>query len=108
MWLATWSDKEANVRQSIFGCVLLAIVFWLIATEEVGAQWNQWRGANRNGVAQSSPQLIDQLPSDGLKPLWLTENIPGGGNGGWGSPVVANGNVYLYTHYQVSKQGVNL
>jgi outer membrane protein assembly factor BamB len=55
-----------------------------------------------------SPPLIDRLPADGLKPVWLSENIHGGGNGGWGSPSVANGKVFVFSHYQVPKKGVNL
>ncbi len=33
-------------------------------------------------IVMHSPPLIEQLPSDGLNPLWLRENIPAGGNGG--------------------------
>ena len=74
----------------------------------VGSDWNQWRGPNRDGAAPSSPPLIDRLPSEGLKPLWLSEKISAGGNGGWGSPVVAHGKVYLFAHYQMPKVGVKL
>lgn len=73
-----------------------------------GEDWNQWRGPNRNGVDPSSLPLIESLPADGLKALWTSENIPSGGNGGWGSPVVSAGKVYLFAHFQTRKPGVNL
>lgn len=66
------------------------------------ADWNQWRGAGRNGYDANSPALIDQLPSEGLKPLWLaSEGIPASKNGGWSSPVVADGRVFLFAHEKI-------
>jgi outer membrane protein assembly factor BamB len=61
--------------------------------------WNQWRGPNRNGVAPTSPQFIEKLPATGLKPVWLSaDEIPSARAGGWASPIVADGCVYLFTH----------
>ena len=38
----------------------------------------------------------------GLKPLWITAtDIPSARSGGWSSPVVAQGRVYLFTHHKV-------
>lgn len=83
-----------------------------LATSSVlhAADWTQWRGNNRNGVASNSPALIDGLPEDGLKAAWVSEPIGSGKNeGGWGSPVVVNfpgdataeQRVYLFTHRRV-------
>ncbi len=70
-----------------------------ICTAAVAADWNQWRGAQRNGVADDSRPLISQLPADGLKPLWLTDKeVSAGRSGGWSSPVVADGHVFVFTH----------
>jgi outer membrane protein assembly factor BamB len=72
-------------------------------------QWGQWRGPERNGVAAQSPPLIDSLPDAGLQPLWVSEaTIRGGGNGGWASPVVADGRVYQYVHWRQPLPGVAL
>jgi outer membrane protein assembly factor BamB len=65
--------------------------------------WTQWRGSHRDGVAHDSPALIHELPSDGLKPLWLSEPIPGGNTGGWASPTVVANRVYLYSHSKVRR-----
>ncbi|MBC7816050.1 MAG: PQQ-binding-like beta-propeller repeat protein [Planctomycetaceae bacterium] len=94
----------------INGRVIRATVFAIGSTlaAAVASDWNQWRGPNRDGIDPSSPPLIDRLPPDGLEPLWLSEKIPAGGNGGWGSPVVTDGKVYLFAHYQVPKAGVKL
>lgn len=60
--------------------------------------WPQWRGSDRTGAAASSPPLIDSLPSEGLLPVWKSEPIKSGKDGGWGSPSVADGRVYLFAH----------
>ncbi|MHC4994300.1 MAG: PQQ-binding-like beta-propeller repeat protein [Planctomycetota bacterium] len=76
--------------------------------ESHATDWNQWRGPNRDGVAPNSPPLIANLPDKGLKPVWVSENIPSQRAGGWGSPVVANGKVYLYSHQSLKKENVKL
>lgn len=70
----------------------------LLAGSVHAADWNQWRGANRDGVDHNSPALIKELPAEGLKPLWISEPIPSARSGGWGSPVIANDVVYLFAH----------
>ncbi len=60
-----------------------------------GADWNQWRGPNRNGVLPDSPPLVNSVPADGLKELWNSEMIPSQDDGGLGSAAVAGGKVYL-------------
>lgn len=63
------------------------------------ADWNQWRGPERDGVVQDSPRLIASLPEGGLKPVWVADQqLPAARSGGWSSPVVAGGKVYLFTH----------
>lgn len=85
------------------------IAAWLVAAPlhaqplaaASGADWPQWRGPNRDGAALQSPALIDQLPDSGLAPMWMSETIPSGRDGGWSSPVVAHGSVYLYVHSRI-------
>lgn len=75
----------------------------------IGADWNQWRGTNRDGSAPASPSLLETLPEDGLAPLWKTaERVEGGGNGGWSSPLVAEGKVYLFSHSHKARPAVKL
>lgn len=57
--------------------------------------WNQWRGPNRNGVLSHSVRLLDSIPNEGLTELWASETIPTQDDGGFGSPVIAGGRVYL-------------
>ena len=79
-----------------------AIVFFIVlaAHHQLAAatDWNQWRGANRDGVAQNSPALISQLPEEGLQPVWVSEPIKSARDGGWGSPVIAEEKVFLFAH----------
>jgi outer membrane protein assembly factor BamB len=59
------------------------------------ADWPQWRGPARNGVALNSPSLASQWQGEGPKRLWDSETIPADDDGGHGSAVVAQGKVYL-------------
>jgi outer membrane protein assembly factor BamB len=63
------------------------------------ADWPQWRGPSRNGIAPQSPPLLDEFPKDGPKKLWTSEAIPGSDPGGYGSCAVADGKVYLYVNH---------
>ena len=69
--------------------------------------WPQWRGPDRNGaVPPGGPAIADKWPEEGPAKLWQSESVgngrpsngPGGGSAGVGSPVVANGRVYLYAN----------
>ena len=63
------------------------------------ADWHQWRGEHRDGVAHECPPLVDALPPGGLRPTWISAGtIPSAQSGGWSSPVVAEGKVYLAVH----------
>lgn len=68
----------------------------------VADDWNQWRGPDRDGVAAVSPPLREALPDGGLKPVWITtKDMPQARNGGWSSPVVADGRVFLFSHSKI-------
>jgi outer membrane protein assembly factor BamB len=81
---------------------LLLFLCVAFTTSVHAADWNQWRGPNRDGFAPDSPPLIKSLPATGLKPLWVSDlKVPSARDGGWGSPIVAGGNVYVFTHQRV-------
>lgn len=71
-------------------------------------QWPQWRGPTRSGAAAEGPQLRVSLPPEGLQPLWLSETIPGGGNGGWGSPAIAEDRVYVFVPTRTRRDDLKL
>ena len=73
-------------------CIALCCCFAVAALAD---DWPQWRGAARDGIALRSPQLLDQLPDGDLPRVWTSETIPSNDEGGHGSPVVADGRVYL-------------
>ncbi len=69
--------------------------------------WSQWRGPNRDGHIQTDQTLLEELPANGLKPVWFhTEAFSG--NGGWSSPVIADGFVYVYCHARERREDVTL
>jgi outer membrane protein assembly factor BamB len=68
----------------------LAGIALLLAVGAMQAEdWPQFRGPNRDGVWNETG-LLKTFPADGLKIRW---RAPVGG--GWSSPVVAKGRVYL-------------
>lgn len=84
-------------RFAFFAVVVMSVSF------VAGADWPQWRGPQRDGAASESPTLVSTLPEAGLSPAWLSETLPGGFTGGWGSPIVVDGRVYLFVHHKAQK-----
>ncbi|MCO6456784.1 MAG: PQQ-binding-like beta-propeller repeat protein [Pirellulaceae bacterium] len=83
--------------RTVSACCLLTLL--LAGNCLLAEDWNQWRGAERDGVSRGGPRLLEALPDDGLKPVWTAvDSLPGASSGGWSSPIVAGGRVYLFTH----------
>jgi len=55
-----------------------------------GADWPQWRGPTRDGVAAAQPAWPDSLGEDHLKQAWRVELSPS-----YSGPIVANGSVFV-------------
>ena len=86
--------------------VRLALLLIFSTGVYLEADWPQWRGPTRNGVAASGPELLAELSEEQELPLvWESEEIPSDKEGGHGSMVVADGRVYLALvwHKLVSK-----
>jgi outer membrane protein assembly factor BamB len=66
---------------------LLALV--LLAKFAHADDWPQWRGPMRDGVWREDG-ILEKFPANGLKIEWRAE-----AGGGWSSPVVADGKVFL-------------
>jgi outer membrane protein assembly factor BamB len=94
------------MAKSAIGLVLVTVATLLcfaraqaagLATQDtVACDWPSWRGPNHDGVAPSSPKLMDKWPKEGPKQLWRSDYIPSGPAGGWGSCVVADGKVFAH------------
>ncbi|MCA9052940.1 MAG: PQQ-binding-like beta-propeller repeat protein, partial [Planctomycetaceae bacterium] len=76
----------------------LVICVTLISSLPLMADWPCWRGPLRTGAAADSPPLIEALPDEGIRPAWVSESIKGAREGGWASPVIADGRVFLFAH----------
>lgn len=72
--------------------IVLVAGFLLAAGSTRAADWPQWRGPERNGLAPDGPALANSVV--GLSPLWLSDGIPSGDRGGRGGLVVYAGKVY--------------
>jgi len=74
---------------------ILALVAALsgIATGQQKNDWAQWRGSERNGLSVESVALLDKFEK--LEPVWRSEAVNGHTEGGYASPVVSGGRVYI-------------
>jgi len=79
----------------------IGIVVLALSSTVQAMDWPQWRGPQRDGVAVASPPLATSWPEDGPPKLWESEKLPSGRDGGYGSPVVADGRVFLYVNERV-------
>jgi outer membrane protein assembly factor BamB len=86
---------------------LLCMIISLANGRHGLAEWPQWRGPDRNGYVESVP-LITSLPEEGLQPVWKLDGFPGGGSGGWSSPVIDDGRVYVYAHTKTKDADADL
>jgi len=64
-----------------------------VALAEVPPEWPQWRGPTRGGAGAAGAKLASSWDANGAKLLWESQPIDGGG---YSSPVMAGGKVYLY------------
>lgn len=83
------------------GAVVLCYAGLAAAEAPQPADWPQWRGPNRDGMASNSPKLLDAWPKEGPPLLWKSEWIPACEEGGCSSPVVADGKVFIYATAKV-------
>jgi hypothetical protein len=60
------------------------------------ADWPQFLGPNRDGVAPGGPKLLDVWPEEGPRLVWKSDRLPQAPINGAGSPVVADGFVYIF------------
>lgn len=67
--------------------------WFCLAALTASADWNQWRGPERNGVAPDSPPLAESWGSNGPPRLWVSEDLIC--NDSLGSVCVVGGKVYL-------------
>jgi len=69
----------------------------LAAMVDAGADWNQWRGPGRNGLAAGGPKLSAVWSEKGPELVWQSEPISTGhDHGGFGSCVTYKNRVYLF------------
>ena len=72
------------------------------------ADWAQWRGPQRNGVASGGPALPATWAKTGPRQLWqsqtISQDVGAGSGGGYGSVVVADGRAYVFVNRK-QKQG---
>lgn len=85
-----------NARTLARAAVPVFILALAASSPAAASDWPSWRGPLRNGAATGETVAV-ALPAEGeAKPLWTSEPILAERDGGYGSPVVAGGRVYVY------------
>jgi len=82
------SIPNYNVLSTSAKAVSLLVAV-LISGVCIGQDWNQWQGADRNGVWHESGTL-DKFPEDGPRVVWRKEIA-----GGYAGPAVSDGRVVV-------------
>lgn len=102
-------NSKSRLADMLVACVTLLVIVCPGRAAEPGSpsDWPQWRGPNRDGVAPSSPKLLDSWPKEGPPQLWKSDWIPGCEEGGAGCPVVAGGKVLVYANAKIPLDGGN-
>lgn len=91
------TEFSASKMRSLFSLIL----FYSSLT--FAADWPQWRGLNRDGIAVDCPPL--SWPATGPKLLWKSEHIPANLEGGFGSVAIADGRAYVFVSWQSGFKG---
>ena len=72
---------------------------WLLALVLAGtlfaADWPQWRGPLRSGVADAGTPCVSNWATTGPRKLWECD-VPPSKDGGLASPIIAGGRVYAF------------
>ena len=80
------------------GIAVITLSTVILHAAETQQDWPQWRGPDRCGICPDKIALAESWPTAGLQRLWVSGEIPSGESGGYGSPVVADGYVFLYAN----------
>ncbi len=77
-----------------------ALLLAVSASPGLADPWAEWRDPTRNGLAPQSPPLAAEWSKTGPALLWRTDAIPSATLGGYGSPSIAHGKVYVYVNWK--------
>src|SRR6185295_13469307 len=75
--------------KTLLSLIVAVLSFWTVSAAQNGADWPQWRGANRDGISQETG-LLKQWPENGPPLVWKAK----GAGGGYSSLAVSNGRIY--------------
>lgn len=89
--------KHSRLLANGLGIICLCTV---LAGAAHAADWPQWRGPDRDGVAPQSPALADSWSAEGPPQVWQSEKIPSGQKGNLSCPIVSGGKVFLYVTWE--------
>src|SRR5436190_4733435 len=82
--------------------VLIGPVLLMAVVRARADDWPQWRGPNRDGHSKETG-LLKEWPAGGPKLLWQVNDL----GGGYGTPSVATGRIYLMSNKGLVEESVN-
>ena len=82
--------------------IVVTTVLLLTTMAVTAADWPQWRGPDRNGVAPGGPKLLNAWGKKGPAKCWDSEKLPAGGPAGYSCPVIVDGRVYAFVDSKFS------
>lgn len=91
------TGMKRDTRMRLGVCLVIGSI---AAGAARGEDWNQWRGADRRGVAEAGPALSTNWPKEGPVKLWESEKMPSGNNGGFGSVSISGGKAYVFVNWK--------
>lgn len=86
------------LHRFVLSCLTLPLALALCMAND----WPQWRGPDRDGISKETG-LLQQWPTDGPKIRWKRTDI----GGGFSTPVVVGGKVYLQTNPDINPMAPN-
>jgi outer membrane protein assembly factor BamB len=78
------------MKKSIFLISIAAILLGFAAANLTNFEFEQWRGANRDGIYQEK-DLLKSWPEEGPELLWFNEDL----GSGYGSPIITDNEIYI-------------
>jgi hypothetical protein len=80
--------RNKNIGMFI-GIAVIVLSVWAVAAAQVGGDWPQWRGPNRDGISKETG-LLKQWPENGPPLVWKAA----GAGTGYSSLAISNGRIY--------------
>ncbi|MGI8898336.1 MAG: PQQ-binding-like beta-propeller repeat protein, partial [Pyrinomonadaceae bacterium] len=81
--------KTFSIKSLMMSLAVIALFLFTEIAAQVGTDWPQWRGPNRDGISKETG-LLKQWPEQGPALVWKAT----GAGGGYSSFAISNGRLF--------------